>query len=276
MSGEAPLVRLEGASDVAEIVFDAPPVNQLSPRFVDDLELAIEGAAGARAVVLVSAVERVFMAGGDIEFMAKAPVGDQEAYVRRLQAVFHELELLAAPVVAGIDGAALGGGTEIALACDIRIAAADATMGLPEVTLGIFPGGGGTHRLARSVGHTVALDLMMTGRRIDGTEAGRIGLVSRVVEPGQATAAARALGAELAAGATEAIAAIKRLSGASFDTPPLPGFAAEAGEWGRVREGANAQEGLSAFLERRTASFESPSQPDVEPGRRRPIRSRRG
>jgi enoyl-CoA hydratase/carnithine racemase len=266
MTDGAELVRLERVGDVAEIVFDAPPVNQLSPRFVVQLEAAIAGAEGARAVALVSAVERVFMAGGDIEFMANGPVDEQEGYVRRLQSVFHELERLPVPVVVGIDGAALGGGTEISLACDIRIAAADATMGLPEVTLGIFPGGGGTHRLARSVGHTVAMDLMMSGRRIDGEEAGRIGLVSRVVGSGEATAAARALAAELAAGATEAIRAIKRLSGASFDTPPLPGFANEAAAWGRVRESANAQEGLSAFLERRQPSFGEPAPPGPEPG----------
>ncbi|HEY2056047.1 MAG TPA: enoyl-CoA hydratase/isomerase family protein [Solirubrobacterales bacterium] len=270
MTPGAELVRLEWVGDVAEIVFDAPPVNQLSPPFVDQLEAAIAGAAEARAVVLVSAVDRVFMAGGDIDFMANGPVDAQEGYVRRLQSVFHELERLPAPVIVGIDGAALGGGTEISLASDIRIAAADATFGLPEVTLGIFPGGGGTHRLARSVGHTVAMDLMMSGRRIDGSEAGRIGLVSRVARPGEATAAARALGAELASGATEAIRAIKRLSGASFDTLPLPGFAAEAAAWGRVRESANAQEGLSAFLERRQAVFTEPQPPGPEPGRLEP------
>jgi 2-(1,2-epoxy-1,2-dihydrophenyl)acetyl-CoA isomerase len=114
------------------------------------------------------------------------------------------------------------------------------------------------------------MDLMMSGRRIDGTEAGRIGLVSRVVGSGEATAAARALAAELAAGATEAIRAIKRLSGASFDTPPLAGFAAEAAAWGRVRKSANAQEGLSAFLERRKPSFTEPQPPGPEPGRLEP------
>jgi enoyl-CoA hydratase/carnithine racemase len=259
----APLVRLAGASaaGVAEIVLDAPPVNQLSAAFVTDLEAAIAGARGARAVVVTSAVPRIFMAGGDIEFMARAPQAEQEPYIRRLQACFHELERLDAPVVVGIDGVALGGGTEIALACDIRVAAADATMGQPEVTLGIFPGGGGTHRLARSVGHTVAMDLMMSGRRISGEEAGRIGLVSRVVGSGEATAAARELAAELAAGATEAIRAVKRLSGASYDTTPLDGFDHEADEWARVRTSANAQEGLDAFLEKRSPSFNDPAPP---------------
>jgi len=272
MSEAAPLVRLERAGDVAEIVFDAPPVNQLSPRFVDELERAIANAASARAVVIVSAVERVFMAGGDIEFMANSEPHEAEAYVRRLQAVFHELERLDAPVVVGIDGAALGGGTEIALACDIRIAGAGATLGQPEVTLGIFPGGGGTHRLARSVGHTVAMDLMMSGRRISGEEAYRMNLVSRLVGAGEATAAARELGQELAAGATEAIRAVKRLALAAYDNRPLDGFAAEASLWGRVRRSANAQEGLSAFLERRKPNFTAPQEPEAEAGRRKPTR----
>lgn len=270
MSEGAELVRLGRVGDVVEIVLDAPPVNQLSPRFISQLEAAISAAEGARAVVIVSAVERIFMAGGDIEFMANGPRDEQEGYVRRLQRVFHELERLRAPVVVGIDGAALGGGTELVLACDIRIAAADATMGLPEVTLGIFPGGGGTHRLPRSVGPAMAMDLMMSGRRIDGEEARRIGLVSRVVGSGEATEAARTLATELAAGASEAIRAIKRLGGASLDTPPLPGFAAEAAAWGRVRESANAQEGLGAFLEGRKPTFSEPEPPAPEPGGPRP------
>ena len=274
MSEGADLVRLGRVGDVAEIVLDAPPVNQLSPAFISQLEAAISGAEGARAVVIVSAVERIFMAGGDIEFMANGPRDEQESYVRRLQRVFHELERLPAPVVVGVDGAALGGGTELVLSCDIRIAAVDATMGLPEVTLGIFPGGGGTHRLARSVGPAMAMDLMMSGRRIDGEEARRIGLVSRVAGSGQASDAARMLATELAAGATEAIRAIKRLSGASLDTPPLAGFAAEAAAWGRVRESANAQEGLSAFLERRQPTFSEPKPPLPEPGGPRPDHER--
>ena len=276
MSEGGDLVRLERVGDVAEIVFDAPPVNQLSPEFVDDLEAAIDAVGDARAVAIVSAVPKVFMAGGDIKLMATAPVAEQTRYIRRLQAAFHALEMIEAPVVAGIDGAALGGGTEIALACDIRIAAADATMGQPESTLGIFPGGGGTHRLVRSVGQTVALDLMMSGRRISGEEAGGYNLVSRVVGSGEATAAARQLAAELAAGATEALRAIKRLGSASYDTPAIQGFAAEAAEWGRVRESANAQEGLSAFLERRTPNFTAPEPPESEAGRRQPRARREG
>lgn len=269
------LVRLERDGDVAEIVFDAPPVNQLSPPFVDQLEAAIMGAATARAVVLTSTVPKIFMAGGDIEFMAKATVREQESYIRRLAGMFHELERIEAPTVAGIDGAALGGGTEITLACDIRIAARDAILGLPEITLGIFPGGGGTHRLPRVVGHTVALDLMMTGRRIDGEEAYRIGMVSRLAESGEATAAARALAAELASGPTEALRGIKRLGGAAFDTDPLVGYAAESATWGRMRESANAQEGLDAFLERRRPNFGPPADPEPEAARMRPKSTRR-
>jgi enoyl-CoA hydratase/carnithine racemase len=265
MSAQPHLVRLERDGEVAEIVFEAPPVNQLSPAFVGQLEQAIDGVGDARAVVIYSTVPRVFMAGGDIAFMANAPIEDQERYVRWLQVVFHRLEQLQAPVVVGIDGAALGGGTEITLACDIRIAARGAQMGLPEVTLGIFPGAGGTHRLVRSVGQAHARDLMMTGRRITGEEACAIGLVSRAVPDGEASATARALARELAAGATEAIRTIKRLAMAADDVPPIPAFAAEAAEWGLVRRSANAQEGLSAFLEKRPAAFTAPAlSTDVE------------
>lgn len=263
MSGASPqLVRLERHGALAEIILDSPPVNELSPRFVEALERAVEQIGDARAVLIRSAVPRVFMAGGDISFMAQAPVREQEAYVRRLQRLFLRFEQIEQPVVVGIDGAALGGGTEIALTCDVRIAARDVKMGLPEVTLGIFPGAGGTHRLVRSVGQAVARDLMLTGRRISGEEAGAIGLVSRVVEPGEATATAREIAQALADGAYEAIIAIKRLALMAYDVPPIPSFASEAAEWGIVRRSENAQEGLSAFLEKRRPVFNSEANTD--------------
>src|SRR5207237_7469329 len=133
-------------------------------------------------------------------------------YVRRLQEVSRALELYPYPVVAAIDGHCLGGGLEISLCCDIRVVAQGSSLGLPEVTLGIFPAAGGTQRLPRAIGQALARELLLTGRRIDAQEALRIGLANRVAPKGEAATAAGEIAVELAAGAGEAIGAIKRLA----------------------------------------------------------------
>jgi enoyl-CoA hydratase/carnithine racemase len=254
MSGD--LVRLEARDEVAEIVLSSPPVNELSREFIDELNEAIDGVPpGTRAVALTSSVERVFMAGGDIAFMSRGSLAEQGDYVRSVQDAFTRVERLAPPVVAGIDGACLGGGLEIALACDIRIVSSSAALGLPEVTLGILAGSGGTQRLVRAIGQGVARDLLLTGRRISGAEAVSVGLASRLTAAGEAGDAARALAAELAAGANEAIQATKRLALAASENSITAGLNQEWSEWMQVRRSENAQEGLTAFLEKRNPNF---------------------
>jgi len=249
-------VRLERRGDSAEIVFCSPPVNELSGGFIAELNAAIdEIPSAARAVALTSSVERVFMAGGDISFMSGAAIGEQGAYVRSVQRSFTRLERLAIPVVAGIDGACLGGGLEIALACDIRIFSPSAVVGLPEVRLGILAGSGGTQRLVRAVGQGIARDLLLSGRRISGSEAVGFGIGSRLSSPGEAGHDARELAAELAAGAAEAIQATKRLALAASESSIEAGLNQEWSEWMQVRRSENAQEGLDAFLEKRNPSF---------------------
>jgi enoyl-CoA hydratase/carnithine racemase len=251
-----PRVRLQREGAVAEIVFSSPPVNELSREFIQDLNTAIdEIPPTTRAVAVTSSVERVFMAGGDIAFMSRASLEEQGEYVRSVQTTFTRLERLLPPVVAGIDGACLGGGLEIALACDVRVVSESASVGLPEVTLGIIAGSGGTQRLVRAIGQGVARDLLLTGRRISGTEARGIGLASREVPAGEAGEAARQLAGELATGATEAIQATKRLALAASENSIQAGLNQEWSEWMQVRRSPNAQEGLTAFLEKRESSF---------------------
>lgn len=250
------LVRLEVEGAVAGIVFASAPVNELSREFIRELNAAIDRIPpGTHAVRVTSSVERVFMAGGDIAFMSTSSIEEQGEYVRSVQSTFTRLERLAPPVVAGIDGACLGGGLEVALACDIRVVSDSAQLGLPEVRLGILAGSGGTQRLVRAVGQGVARDLLLSGRRISAEEAVGIGLASRHVARGEAGAAARELAAELAAGATEAIEATKRLALAASENSIEVGLNQEWSEWMQVRRSQNAQEGLTAFLEKREPHF---------------------
>jgi enoyl-CoA hydratase/carnithine racemase len=255
VSGE-PLIRVDHEEGVTRIAFASPPVNELSHAFLGALEDAVAAVpADVRAVAVVSDVDRVFMAGGDIAFMAGAELERQREYVERVQAAFSAFERLPCPAVAGIDGACLGGGLELSLACDIRVVSAEAQLGQPEVRLGILPGAGGTQRLVRAAGQGVARDLLLTGRRISGEEAVRFGIASRLTRPGEASAAAVDLARELAGGAAEAVQAIKRLALAANDNTIEEGLAQELREWLAVRASRNAQEGLSAFLEKRSPAY---------------------
>lgn len=250
-------VRLEEAGRRADIVLCRAPVNELCEELVDELNCAIDVLSPrARAVTITSEVDRVFMAGGDIELMRSGSPDSRGTYVRRLQETFCRLENLPLPIVVGIDGACLGGGLEMALACDIRVASPAVRLGLPEVTLGIIAGAGGIQRLVRAIGQGPARDLLLTGRQIDAAEAKQIGILSRVVESGSAADAARAIATELASGAGEAIQATKRLAVGASEGSIEAGTAREWSEWMQVRRSANSTEGLAAFLEKREPRFE--------------------
>jgi enoyl-CoA hydratase len=201
-----------------------------------------------RAVVLTGAGEKAFVAGADIKYMSG--LGSEEA--KGWGGLGHEtgrlLETMAKPTIAAINGFALGGGCELALACDIRYASSRAKLGQPEINLGIVPGWGGTQRLARACGVGVAKDLIFTGRAIDAEEALRLGLVSAIADPvlDKALETAR----ELAAKSALALALAKRLvnmSPGALDT--------EADEFGELFSSADAIEGLTAFAEKRAPNF---------------------
>lgn len=252
---EGPAVRLELDGAVAEIVLCGAPVNPLSTAMLAELNAALDRVPGtARALLVTSSLERVFMAGADIDFMRDAPLPVQGEYVRTIQRTFCRFEAVPQPVVVGIDGACLGGGLELALACDLRIVAATATLGLPEATLGILAAAGGIQRLVRAVPQAVAHDILLSGRRISGAEAGAWGLASRVTGAGEATAAARELATELVAGPRPALAATKRLARAAPDDVAAA-LDREWETWMEVRAGADAQEGLTAFCEKRHPRF---------------------
>jgi enoyl-CoA hydratase len=157
--------------------------------------------------------------------------------------------------VAAIDGLALGGGLELAMACTLRVAGSASKLGLPEVKLGLIPGAGGTQRLPRLVGRGPALDLMLTGRQVDAAEAFRIGLVDRITEPGAAVSAARALAEELCAASAPAQQAVVRTVDAANALPLADGLRYEAEEIQLLFEHGEAAEGLRAFVEKRAPKF---------------------
>lgn len=250
------LLHVTSDDGVVEITMDYPPVNAFSRQFLEAILEAVRGIpADTRALVVASSVAGIFAAGGDIPFMAHGELEDQLAYVELCQATYSSFEELCCPAIAAIEGACLGGGMELSLGCDLRVVGESAKLGLPEVVLGILPGAGGTQRLGRAIGGSVARDLLLTGRRISGAESAAIGFANRLVPDGEALATARDLARRFADGATPAIAAIKRLAVAAPDNAIQDGLAQERAAWKAVRQSAHAQEGLEAFAEKRPANF---------------------
>ncbi len=204
--------------------------------------------AEIRAVVLTGAGEKAFVAGADIKYMSSLEPGQAKEWGALGHAAANLLEQMAKPTIAAINGFALGGGCELALACDLRYASERAKLGQPEINLGIVPGWGGTQRLARVCGVGVAKDLIYTGRTIDAETAYRVGLVNRVVDP--VLDAALETARELASKSPVALALAKRLVNMS------PGaLDREADEFGDLFASEDAREGLAAFVEKRAPNF---------------------
>jgi enoyl-CoA hydratase/carnithine racemase len=187
--------------------------------------------------------------------MAGATVEEQLPYVELCQRTYSLFEEVRYPTIAAIEGAALGGGLEVTLACDIRIAGRGAVLGVPEATIGLIAGAGGITRLTRVVGRGVALDLTLTGRRLSAEEALALNVVTRLAEQGQAAAEALALARHLADGPTEAIEASKRLAVVADQGTTAEALDREREAWATVRRSAKTQEGLEAFVERRAPDF---------------------
>ncbi|MBA2309122.1 MAG: enoyl-CoA hydratase/isomerase family protein [Pseudonocardiales bacterium] len=205
-------VRLEVDGGIGTIRLDRPPLNALSRQMQDEIGACATEAserADVRAVVVYGG-EKVFAAGADVKEMAAMSYSDIAPVARRVSACLGALAEVPKPTVAAITGYALGGGLEVALGCDRRVAGDNAKLGQPETLLGVIPGGGGTQRLARLVGAPRAKDLIYTGRFVEADEALAIGLVDAVVAPDEVYAAARSWAEQFAAGPALALAAAKR------------------------------------------------------------------
>jgi enoyl-CoA hydratase/carnithine racemase len=249
---------LEREGKVAWITIDHPPANALSQAVLDGLRSAfaeVEADSSLRAVVLTGAGDRFFVAGADIgEFMSSGADGTR-AKIADGQRLTLEMERQRFPIVAAINGFALGGGLELAMACDLRVASSSAKVGQPEVRLGIIPGWGGTQRLPRLVGRGRALEILLTGEPIDAERARELGLVNLVVEPEQLRTASLELAGRLAEQAPLSVAAIKRAVSGGLDQPLAAGLALELDEFDQAFRSADAAEGISAFLEKRRAKW---------------------
>lgn len=236
---------------VALLELDHPPVNQFNARTLRSLLDTVEGLPhDTRAVVVASTVERVFAAGGDIPWMANASMEELLPFLRLCQDTYTAFERLACPAIAAIDGACLGGGLELALCCDIRVAGTSSKLGLPEPTIGLIAAAGGTQRLVRAVGQGIARDLLLTGRRVTAEQAAAIGIVSRIVPDGTARDAAMTIARALADSPTEAVQATKRLAVLAPDVSIDEGLAREREEWEAVRRSENTQRALSNWQSR--------------------------
>jgi enoyl-CoA hydratase len=206
-------------------------------------------------VVIITGEGPAFVAGADIRAMMTKNLIEIRAFTRFGQGVMNDIERLEKPVIAAINGFALGGGFELALACDIRLASTEARMGFPEVGLGIFPGFGGTQRLPRLIGKGRACELILTGDQIGAEEAARIGLVNRVVSPQQLMAEAQQLAKRIARQGPIAVARAKTAINQALQTDLDAGLAFELEAVTLTFGTEDQKEGMTAFLERRRPEF---------------------
>jgi enoyl-CoA hydratase len=246
-------VNLEVAgSGIGTIRLDRPKVNALNRQVVLEIDDAVEAARSnddVRAVVVWGG-ERVFAAGADIKEMVELDAVAMFRYIGVFQEVFTRLEQLPKPTIAAINGYALGGGCELALACDLRIAAEDAQLGQPEILLGVIPGAGGTQRLPRLVGVGRAKDIIYSGRFVSAQEALEIGLVTEVVAAGEVHATAAAMAARFASGPSVAMMAAKQAIDRGSQTDIASGLHIERQAFAALFATEDQRIGMESFVAR--------------------------
>jgi enoyl-CoA hydratase len=252
-------IRYELRPPIAVVTLDRPKVlnalNHLSMTELEQVFLEIQQNADVRAVLLTGAGEKAFVAGADITELGPLSAVEGERVAARGQRIFSLIENCGKPVIACINGFALGGGCELALACTLRIASSNARLGQPEVKIGIIPGYGGTQRLPRLIGKGAALKMILTGEAISAVEALRVGLVDEVVEPDQLLARAEQIAQTIAAMAPLAVRDSIRAVNAGYDLPLASGLELEASLFGLACSTSDKAEGTRAFLEKRAANW---------------------
>lgn len=239
---------------VATITLNRPKtLNALNDKLIAELDLVMNAILDDPEIkaVIITGGEKAFAAGGDIQFMSNADPLQAESFVEDIKITFDKIYNLDKPVIAAISGLALGGGSELALTCDVRIAAEGSMIGQPEINLGIIPGAGGTQRLTRTVGPAWAKYLVMSGAAIDADTALRIGLVTAVVPKDQLMNEARKLAAVLAAKSPVAMKAAKRCLNYGQNVDLNSGLNYELKTWAGLFSTEDQKEGMKAFLEKR-------------------------
>jgi enoyl-CoA hydratase len=249
-------LEFDGAGRIAIVLLDGGPVNVLTHELLRAFENALDEfeASEARVLVVGSEIPGVFASGGDVALVSRTDANGFVSYMQAQRSALDRLAALETPTIAALDGAAMGGGLELALACTLRVVGAAARLGLPQVKLGTIPSAGGTQRLPRMIGQGKALDLLVTGRSVDAAEAHAIGLADRLAPAGEALATAIELAREIAAASVPAINAVRRAAAASAGAFP-EGMAVEAREALALFERGEAREGFDAFLSHRPPNF---------------------
>jgi enoyl-CoA hydratase len=250
----------EVSEQIARITFNRPNVlNALNRKTMDELGDCLKKVRAddaIRVLILTGAGEKAFIAGADINELSQQTAVNGREFTLYGQEIIHRLETLGKPAIAAINGFALGGGCEVALACTLRIASRNAKLGQPEVKLGIIPGYGGSQRLPRLCGKGVAHELILTGEMITADEALRVGLVNRVVEPGELLATAEAIAKKIIANAPVAVKYALEAVEHGMEMPQEEGLHLEATLFGLCCATQDMREGTRAFLEKRPPKFE--------------------
>lgn len=248
----------ESGNKQAEILLNRPEkLNALDSLMLEALErkIAILEREPATVVRLRSAGTKAFVAGADIAAMQNMSADSARAFAAYGAHVFERLASLGAIVIAEVQGFALGGGFELALACDLIVASRNAHFGLPEVGLGLIPGFGGTQRLTRRIGYGKAIEMIATGKRIDAATAASLGIVNALTEPEDLRARADEFAGAVLLNSSHAVAAAKRAVRASQEVTMTAGLGLEASFFGQCFTHSESKEGISAFLEKRTPKF---------------------
>lgn len=248
----------EKGDGIGVITINRPKAfNALNSDVLDDIYTIINSIEFDDEVrcVIITGGPKAFAAGADIGFMAKANLLEIDQYILKFQRAYDSITNLTKPVIAAVGGMALGGGCELALACDIRIAVEGSKLGVPETNLGLIPGAGGTQRLARVVGIGWAKHMAMTGDPVDADTAFRIGLITQVVKPEELMDAAKKLARKLAAKAPITNKVVKQCLNTSISTDLNAGMAFERRSFNFVISTEDAKEGLNAFIEKRKPDF---------------------
>ena len=251
---------VETADHIAVITINRPKVlNALDVPTLLELEAAFERVErndDVRVIIITGAGERAFVAGGDIaDLNSRHGLAHYREFAEIVHRVFRKIEICDKPTIAAVNGYALGGGTELVLATDIRILAENARLGLPEITLGLFPGAGGTQRIIRQVPPCRAKEIMFTGEQISAAEAVAIGLANKVVPQQNVLAEARTLAAKIAAKSPLVLKLLKRTLTNGADMPLSAALPYEQSMIGLVFDTKDAHEGCTAFLEKRAPAF---------------------
>ncbi len=252
-------IKTENRDGILWLTIDRPKVlNALNDQTVSEIGTAFTAARdddSVRAVIVTGAGDKAFVAGADINELAKMTPIVGKFTSEKGQTVFLQIERFPKPVIAAINGFALGGGCELALACHIRIASDRAQLGLPEVTLGIIPGYGGTQRMARLVGKAKAFELICSGDRISAIDAEKIGLVNQVVSAEQLIPAAEEMAKKIASRSPMAVRAAIEAINSGIDMPLEDALVLEATLFGLLCASEDMKEGMTAFLEKRPPKF---------------------